>query len=640
VTASSNRSALVPGAALAWVLALVVAGTPELGAQDSPADSVDLHEEAKALQRGFESYREQRMIPRLPDLTNAGGCDDLVGRLCIRYGRNGDRELEPLPEPVEFGMARVQLLRDFDRIADEIPGDRWLQGQRVLYLGEVGRWEDAEEVARECGGDSHWWCTALLGYVAHARGEWIRAEETFERALAEMPEEEREDWFEGRYLLRPATFDVYDDAEDRAAMWERLWVLSDPLYLVEGNDRKTENYFREVYVRMKRDALNAFGMEWGEDLEEIRLRWGMPWLWTRWRMPRTQMSLQDNRTMGNSYADENRFFLPSAEALESPSDVPPNSWDIDPNKPWGLYTVPYAPEFEQLETQIARFRRGDSLLVVGGFAEEDPLRRSRAVGPRRLAVPPPIIQVREDPTVDRTDRQQAANNPFARAEEEAEPFFDLGEEESGEEEGVVTSALVLLDEESYERFEVRGEGPQGVFRLQVPNGRYIQSVEAWDSVGGRAWRDRHGVWQDDLAFGLAAMSDIVVLRDAPELPESLDEALPQTMPVARIAPGEAFQIGWEIYGLEISEAVQVTIGVNEAEEGLVRRLGQFLRLVEPSDPVDLSFTDRGPDTLGTVFRAVRLNLPDLEPGAYTITVEIELPGREPMSTTRTLEVVE
>ena len=35
-------------------------------------------------------------------------------------------------------------------------------------------------------------------------------------------------------------------------MERRLWLLSDPLYLVEGNDRKTEQYARQVLVRMRR----------------------------------------------------------------------------------------------------------------------------------------------------------------------------------------------------------------------------------------------------------------------------------------------------------------------------------------------------------------------------------------------------
>ena len=121
------------------------------------------------------------------------------------------------------------------------------------------------------------------------------------------------------------TYDAYDDAEDQNAMWERLWLLSDPLYLVEGNDRKVENYAREVYVRIKRDALNAFGMEWGDDLEEIRIRWGMPWMWSRTKIPTTRMTTSDNRVMGNRFSSKNRFYLPSGDALASPSDVTPNS---------------------------------------------------------------------------------------------------------------------------------------------------------------------------------------------------------------------------------------------------------------------------------------------------------------------------
>ncbi len=47
-----------------------------------------------------------------------------------------------------------------------------------------------------------------------------------------------------------------------------------------------------------------------------------------------------------------------------------------------------------------------------------------------------------------------------------------------------------------------------------------------------------------------------------------------------------------------------------------------------------------PDVLGTVFRAVEINLPDLEPGDYSLTVEVQLPGREPMTVTREITIVE
>ena len=53
----------------------------------------------------------------------------------------------------------------------------------------------------------------------------------------------------------------------------------------------------------------------------------------------------------------------------------------------------------------------------------------------------------------------------------------------------------------------------------------------------------------------------------------------------------------------------------------------------------MTYEDAGPDVLGTVFRAVELNLSDLEPGEYTLTVEIELAGREPMTVGRPLSIV-
>ena len=36
-----------------------------------------------------------------------------------------------------------------------------------------------------------------------------------------------------------------------------LWMLSDPLYLVEGNDRKTEQYARQVLIRIREGAVNG-----------------------------------------------------------------------------------------------------------------------------------------------------------------------------------------------------------------------------------------------------------------------------------------------------------------------------------------------------------------------------------------------
>ena len=164
-------------------------------------------------------------------------------------------------------------------------------------------------------------------------------------------------------------------------------------------------------------------------------------------------------------------------------------------------------------------------------------------------------------------------------------------------------------------------------------------AEGLDTDAKQAWRDRHGLWQDPLIPGLAAVSDLLILEGGGEIPTSLDEALPTALPAVRIRAGEAFKAAWELYGLAIGESATVRIGVDQGGDGLLRRLGQFLRVLEPDSPVVMTYEDAGPDVLGTVFRAVQLNLPDLEPGEYTMTVEIELAGREPMVIARPIVIV-
>ena len=49
------------------------------------------------------------------------------------------------------------------------------------------------------------------------------------------------------------------EAADKEGLEERLWMLSDPLYLVEGNDRKTEQYARQVLIRIRGGGRQRYG---------------------------------------------------------------------------------------------------------------------------------------------------------------------------------------------------------------------------------------------------------------------------------------------------------------------------------------------------------------------------------------------
>ena len=150
--------------ALIWmgVLAAPTAAQSGQYAAISAADSVEFVEEAKDIQARYECYREQRTPPDWADLSSR--CDDIVGRFCFRFPDHVDVDDWRAPEgPLELELAETRLLKDLDAIAEEIPGDLWIIGQRVYYLTDVNAHLSVADLARHCGGRAHWWCTALIG---------------------------------------------------------------------------------------------------------------------------------------------------------------------------------------------------------------------------------------------------------------------------------------------------------------------------------------------------------------------------------------------------------------------------------------------------------------------------------------------
>ncbi len=58
--------------------------------------------------------------------------------------------------------------------------------------------------------------------------------------------------------------------------------------------------------------------------------------------------------------------------LESPSDVPPESWITAPREARTWFAPRYSPDMRPLETQVGRFRRGEMMLVVGAYRPVPP----------------------------------------------------------------------------------------------------------------------------------------------------------------------------------------------------------------------------------------------------------------------------
>lgn len=557
-------------------------------------------------QMEFEQFREAR-TPILRGGRPDGSCDERIGRICIWFG--GEDEEEDPGELREVGQARVQLIRDLSAGFDAAP-HRWTLGQLVHYLVENGDVREAERVATACGIDEAWWCQALRGYALHLRAEYVEAEDAFRDALAAMSDEARREWMTPTYIVTKDVREWFEEAsaEDFDARFELYWRLSDPLFLFEGNDRLTDHFARWVVAMNRREAWDPIGLEWGEDLEETLIRYGRNTGYTRTHDPTGivggggfgrgsfgRSPMTDTRRMMGYHHPKSRGYLFPESFLESPAEIPPESWITAPREARTWHAPLYAPEVRGLETQVGRFRREYQMLVVGAYR----------------------------PTLPARTAEGGVVSAWAP---------------EGGVEGPASAGLFMISEDGRDPLFVRSRDPEGVLTIRVRPGRYVSGLEVVDAVGRQAWRARQGVVQEPLLEGMVDVSDLMILKADAPVPESLDEALPHIRPGIRLRSGERFPVIWEMYGLGLREPVQVTLGFSRGRPEFLGDPEEFLDELEPDETIDVTFEDRGPDVVQTVFRAVELDLPELEAGDYTLHLRLDLPGRTPLITSRPILV--
>ncbi len=138
---------------------------------------------------------------------------------------------------------RDMLLRTLASVEDRIPGDEWVVGQRLYYLLTVGKTTDALVAAGACRAEAAW-CELLNGYVHERSGGADVAEVAFHNAERLLTPESRCEWLDiGTILPSEAAKSTYEalpcGSAARDAYEARFWWLSDPSWLVPGNDRRT-----------------------------------------------------------------------------------------------------------------------------------------------------------------------------------------------------------------------------------------------------------------------------------------------------------------------------------------------------------------------------------------------------------------
>ena len=577
--------------------------------QRSPPDSTDIRSQAEDAQERFERIR-RRQLPYVWD----GGrrpCDERIGRFCLWHG--GEDGWEPVPDPADLVEARDELLTTLAGAADHIPADEWILGQRVRYLGEAGRWGDAVRLGRACGGAISSWCSVLEGFALHGMGRYEAALELFRRGLETMEPEEARKWRDPSVLLGGTGSDVLEDAADGAAdedEWEdvraRVWTLADPLYLIAGNDRESEHYARWTYSKMSDGARNAWAMRWGDDLEEIAVRYGWDRGWERIRPDFGALGLPS--VIGHQMPG-GKEFTPPGRVLEMPSRTAPGAWVPEEKRPRSTHVPAYAPMLLPGLAQVAVLQRGDSIVVAASTelpANPETVPRGPPAGPRTEA-----------------DIRAQGSIAWPR------PALLDGPEQIG---------LFLVDEAG--RIRGTSSGSRGgALHLAVPAGKYLLSVEAWAPEKGLGGRIRHGIMTEALPDDLATLSDLILLHPGDTLPETLVSALPSMRSNTQLEGNGPLVLAWEIFGLGWrQEDVSFYLSFYKEGESFFGRIGRWLGFGGREEPLQLGWSEPGPSEIGPWFRSVEVTIPEVDPGQYVFRLGVTARGREELVRTRAVEI--
>ena len=548
------------------------------GWQSGAPDSLAVVKAARRAQELFEFTRRGNLPERRGGWN--GVCEERVGRLCYWY--DGSVDSAP-PEPARIRQARTRLIAALDGAGTALPGDDWIIGQRVRYLLEDSQPQAATLVAEQCRA-TPWWCAALHGLVRHVSGDFAAADSSFAAALGAMPEEERCRWTNISSLLDGDLAGRYRhwDCGARAALEERWWWLSQPLWSQPGNDRRTEHFARHAMARLEEGRRTLFGLFWADDLRDVLVRYGWPTFWTREPLDYLTVSAEPKVT-GHDRSPAFHF-APRAHALDHPESATADDWTLDPPRARERYAPAYATSVHALDDQVSVFRRRDSCLVVAA----------------------------SNLSADTAMAGQSARAALVLASNERD--------------------RVIIEQQS------RLDRPD-VLLATAPCGPMLLSLEVMAPASRHVARTRHGVLLD----AHATISDLLLLDAGDSLPTDVAMAIPSALASNRVRVDRPLGLFWEVYGLSSGgEEVTTSVTVARHRSGWLRRAVEAVGLAGHRRDVSLQWTEvlipraDEPDVAG---RALALDLSSLSPGRYRIEVTVTANGRGPVTVRRDIELV-
>jgi hypothetical protein len=491
----------------------------------------------------------------------------IVGRFCEWHPRLEDYTVPD--EGKNIQKARAELLRDLAELAAALPGDDWIAGQRIRYLVEAHD-TSVVSVARECKA-TKWRCDALLGLALHVSGDYARADSAFSSALEAMPTAFHCHWLNVSPLLDDDIRKPYHkmSCPQREAADVRIWWVADPLFMVPGNERRTEHFARVLHTDLLQQSVNTYGASWGGDLAELLLRFGWAEKWTQEPSPSMYPGATSTIT-GHEREPGFHFFL-TQPPPDNTGEIVDSLFDIYQFPPREQYAPAYAKAFVRLDAQVARFRRGDSTLIVAAY-------------------------------------DVAGDSIFGKAR------FNAAVAASFEETLAPTVHIV------------KDAPRKGVMTLSSPWKTQLIGVEllATDSSGAARWRS--GFDEIPLDSARISVSDLLFVDGAPALPNDLADAATRAHGGTKFKRNQKVGLYWELYGKAPADsALPVSLTISPIEEGFLKKAFRAMRIAPKATPINIRWQENGSAGLLSP-RSVVLDLSLMPAGKYAVKLEAGTTG--------------
>jgi hypothetical protein len=395
----------------------------------------------------------------------------------------------------------------------------------------------------------------------------------------------------------------------------KWWWLSDPLYRVRGNDRLVAHETRRVQAALYGAVDSDERYPWdrargGDAMARLVERYGWP-SYTAWGGLQTDVShsyfllgflsvpVPPYTTL--EYSLDRARLLPSWTAARDPFRMQASDWNLAVETADGALSAewwPYehAPTGRRLvqlpEGQTAMFRRHSHIVLATSHRLRHPL------------------------TIPDTTR------------------FDV----------MLLTSTSAARIDSLDQRDVRG-GETVVLKADIAASPQLVAVEAI-GVGATSLnaRIRHGIVPPEPLSAMAertiAISDPALIDVRSEIANRVlpDESMLDHMLGSTILAADQRRIGvyWETYGVAAADTVTVTVSMaSDQDIGSLRRLGMALNLAsDPKRSLQIRWTEPSSEhntrTLtGPVpvqLRSVVLNVSQLTPGPYMLTVSVERRG--------------